>query len=296
MISGYVIYMSVDRELGVRDFAASRFARLFPAYWLVVVGAWCLYRVFPVPGREVYGMQLINMTMLQSYFGVGHVSGVFWALHVELFFYGLVALCILFKCKRYLMWVIFLVVVWNFTDLMFREMRILFWREWYQVSFGLIAIFPTRYLCLFLLGMMLYRFKEGYRGYMGPLFVLILGNVYFYLDYLYPPVEQVIVIFLFTILFILAMRNRLKFLESKMILFLGKISYSLYLIHSPIGYVILHYGLKQGLDATFLVLTATLLSIVLGAVICQYAEKPMNRLIRGWYDRYKQGQIAKKRV
>ncbi|WP_311931618.1 acyltransferase [Microbispora sp. H11081] len=94
LISGFVILMSVWGHT-VGQFAVSRVARLYPAYWFAVLVIFIMYRFSGVAGFDPKlsdGEYLLNMTMLQGAFGVGHAGGVFWSLWVELRFYVLLAL------------------------------------------------------------------------------------------------------------------------------------------------------------------------------------------------------------
>lgn len=90
VISGFVILMTAwDRS--VANVAASRVARLFPAYWsgVLLTGALLLW-IWPGGKNVTPGEVLVNLTMLQSLFGVGNVDGVYWTLWAELRFYVLI--------------------------------------------------------------------------------------------------------------------------------------------------------------------------------------------------------------
>ncbi|MFD8142263.1 acyltransferase family protein [Streptomyces sp. NPDC059708] len=95
LVSGFVICMSAwGRGLG--DFAVSRVARLFPAYWAAValtsavLLAWPEVRPAGRPADIV-----VNLSMLQGGLGVPHVDDAYWTLFVELKFYALFALVVL---------------------------------------------------------------------------------------------------------------------------------------------------------------------------------------------------------
>ncbi|MCB1887694.1 MAG: acyltransferase, partial [Rhodocyclaceae bacterium] len=92
-ISGFVIPASLSDAPGaMKRFAVKRFFRLYPAYWVSVLLASALAlaiadRADPTPLQFA-----ANLTMVQEFFGVVSVQGLYWTLHVELVFYALCAL------------------------------------------------------------------------------------------------------------------------------------------------------------------------------------------------------------
>ena len=99
LISGFVIGTSAfDRT--PRQFAAARFARLYPAFWACVVITATVVTVLPVSGGvPVSGVPdprdvVVNLTMLAEPLGVPLVDTVYWTLWVELRFYLLFALLV----------------------------------------------------------------------------------------------------------------------------------------------------------------------------------------------------------
>ncbi|MFE2586336.1 acyltransferase family protein [Streptomyces sp. NPDC059378] len=101
VISGFVICMSSwGRSLG--DFFRSRVARLYPAYWVAIVlitAAACILPVVvhPLRSDEI----LVNLTMLQQPMGVNRVLGVDWTLWVEVRFYAMFALFVVWRGVTY---------------------------------------------------------------------------------------------------------------------------------------------------------------------------------------------------
>ncbi len=100
MISGFVIGMSSwGKRLG--DYAVSRAARLYPAYWVCIVITLAITTILPVKGGwiPVYDTFTavdigINFTMLQHPLGYLSVDNVYWTLWTELRFYLLWALVV----------------------------------------------------------------------------------------------------------------------------------------------------------------------------------------------------------
>lgn len=85
LISGYVIpYSLFNKDLN--QFAVSRFFRLFPAYWVAIISS------IIVTGFPPFIQLLTNITMLQKFVGQPDLVGVFWTLQIELIFYFICAL------------------------------------------------------------------------------------------------------------------------------------------------------------------------------------------------------------
>jgi peptidoglycan/LPS O-acetylase OafA/YrhL len=91
-VSGFVIPFSLLRRSRspLRDFAISRFFRLYPAYWLSILGSLLILYILGNAAIPVKAT-LINVTMLQQFFGVQNLIGVYWTLQIELIFYWICA-------------------------------------------------------------------------------------------------------------------------------------------------------------------------------------------------------------
>jgi peptidoglycan/LPS O-acetylase OafA/YrhL len=98
IISGYVIFMTLRRCRNLSDFFASRFARLFPAYWVAVAVSTIVGMLLPAANLPVNIMQAIgNLTMLQAYLGIPGVDPSYWSLAFELAFYVLMGVVFHFR-------------------------------------------------------------------------------------------------------------------------------------------------------------------------------------------------------
>jgi peptidoglycan/LPS O-acetylase OafA/YrhL len=100
VISGFVILMTAWGR-PTAQVVASRIGRLYPAYWVAVLGTGLLLLVVWPEGKEVTAHQvLVNLTMMQSALGVEHVDGVYWTLWTELRFYLLLGILSLVGITR----------------------------------------------------------------------------------------------------------------------------------------------------------------------------------------------------
>ena len=87
-ISGFLIPSSLKGEIGegTRRFIIRRFFRLFPAYWVSLpigyFAVWWLY------GRSLPPADILaGLTMVQGALNFEHIMGHYWTLETELFFY-----------------------------------------------------------------------------------------------------------------------------------------------------------------------------------------------------------------
>jgi peptidoglycan/LPS O-acetylase OafA/YrhL len=101
LVSGFVIAASATGKTA-RGFAVGRAQRLYPAFWIgmlltAMVAAFLGGEQMSVTAPQV----LANLTMMPEYFGQGPVDGVYWTLMLELKFYALVFVLVLFgQAKR----------------------------------------------------------------------------------------------------------------------------------------------------------------------------------------------------
>lgn len=86
----------------------------------------------------------------------------------------------------------------------------------------------------------------------------------------------------FFVLFLLFLKGWLKFLALPPLLFLGSTSYSLYVLHQNIGYVVMRelYALEFVLPTWVILGAPFILSIVLAAVFTFCIERPALQFIR----------------
>jgi peptidoglycan/LPS O-acetylase OafA/YrhL len=274
VISGFVIFMTLERTKASLDFVVSRFSRLYPAYWTALVLTFTIVSLATLPGRQV-GVPdaLMNLSMWQFLFETPHVDPVYWTLSIELSFYVLM-LCLyragwLPKIEAvaagWLMMMVLAVAVKNFFGV--------------QLPDRLRILLLLEYGHLFIAGMMFYLTMK--RGASVVRWLIIASCVV--AQWLVGGTEVTLIIAPFFLVFALATRGYLSFLVWRPLVFLGTVSYSLYLIHQNVGYVILRALYDWSFNPNLSVAIAIVVSVGLAGAITFAVERPMLEAIRAGY-------------
>jgi peptidoglycan/LPS O-acetylase OafA/YrhL len=114
-ISGFIIPVSLERGGSNARFWLRRVFRLFPAYWASIVVA---YLYLSLGGSVPLGVKLddtpnwlLNLTMLQRFFGRPDVWAVFWTLQLELVIYAACSILFVTGLLKRWQWVVGFAIV-----------------------------------------------------------------------------------------------------------------------------------------------------------------------------------------
>ncbi|RDB04585.1 acyltransferase family protein [Runella aurantiaca] len=285
IISGFVIYMTLNKTTRAVDFVFARFSRLYPVYWVAVTltAVWMLIGKYWGYSDISWGDYLANMSMFQHYFGVRDLDESYWTLIVEMLFYGLMLLAFLFNKVKNLEWYGFALVVIQAIV-----------HGWASVSYPSLYAsiregFPLiNHFQLFWAGILYYKiYTEGYGlqrvGGIVLAYILTLflfektGRSNLFLSW----PEYIAVSTLYFGSFFLFVSQRLEWINNRITRFLGTISYSLYVIHHYFmnGVVTL---LRDKLGWQFIpaALVALVGALVLAVGITYLVEKPALNYLR----------------
>jgi peptidoglycan/LPS O-acetylase OafA/YrhL len=275
VISGFVIYYTIERSRTVGDFLFSRFSRLYPAYW-VALGILLVWAVLDPAQHPVWWSgYLINATMMQKFVYFPDVDEVYWSLAVELIFYAVMTLVFLTGQMRRIVWVS---LAWLAAGLVW-GLNFHFVVAGNEHSIGN-AYFILPYAPYFIAGMMFYRMYSERRARLLYVVPIVCGAFVIWVIQGTLVFEMTVAIFA---LFALAVSGWLRFLVNPVTLWLGAISYPLYLVHREPGYALLDWLYAHHVSHWLSLGIAVPLALLAGYVLSIAVERPAMRLLRSWY-------------
>lgn len=274
MISGFVIELTLERTPKAKDFIVARFARLYPAYWVSILVTTAVVLAFGLPNREISLTQwLANLTMLNGFVGIPYVDGVYWSLRVELSFYVLM-FCIYFLGGKNR--VVLAMAIWLLC-----ECLLVFVPALNDVSLirRMGTVTALQYADLFVAGIIYLRiYRQEAKAFDIAVLIAAVG-LRFYIS----TVPELIGVAFANIIFLLIVFDKARFLKMKLLVWLGAISYPLYLIHQNVGYVLMRELYAIGVSTWTGIALATLFAIAASTLIHISVEKPARRFIRTAY-------------
>ena len=238
IISGFVIFMSLSKVKSGIEFVINRFSRLYPAYWAAVTLTfvarffYCAY-INPEGESVSIGQYFGNLTMFQFYLGIPNIDDQYWTLMVEMLFYIFVLLLFQSKLLKHI----------EVIGITLSILAILLANLCWNASVGRFFHYMQllKYFPLFFSGILFYKLytqKEKPLKNYALVLLCLLCNLSLYKSDWYIFIsfkEYAGMIILYFLLFFLFVNNRLNFIVNPVTIFLGKISYSLYLIHNFIS-------------------------------------------------------------
>ena len=290
VISGYVIFMTLDKTPGLSGFLVRRWIRLFPAMLIAslaipVIAYWFTYRFGGMPHLidVVPGLTFLGSNIVAALTGkpTDGLEGGFWTVYVEVRFYVMFGLCyyVLGKKKAF-----YVMTALSFALFLLLQIAPLLGGnnvERMQNLFGKMLI--GYHLPWFLLGMYVYLFNFQTQRI---LLLLIAGNALaFNLSSVGSAVATLILMALIFGAFTTSAVQA--FFRTRVLLFFGFISYPLYLFNDSIGRGIVlalyeNFSEISGVHIPFEVFPFIALGIVVPPVWCvaKYLEPAIQRWLK----------------
>jgi len=268
MLSGYVITWSISRAKSTRQFITDRFSRLFPTYWAALGLTYFAVYLMGLPGRSVNDRQLVaNLSMIQWLFDIKSVDGSYWTLSVEMAFYFWMAIFFSLRLLPKIQWMlpgwqILLAAIAAFSAI--------------KLPLPVSRIFMENQIFLFSAGIFLYQHMHA--GSRRSIFLPVAVCLAIHLTKT-SIVDLAFQSIIFMALY-LAVRGRATILTQRHLLFLGTISFPLYLIHQNVGYIIIRTAYQNGLPGYAGILAALAVSILVAWALHKTIETRVSHLVR----------------
>jgi peptidoglycan/LPS O-acetylase OafA/YrhL len=243
IVSAYTLVRSLDirKEKGYGKYFLRRFLRIAPAYYFVL----SLLFIFSSGQVRYLGEEdmisyynlFLHLTFINGFFSnyFNSIIGTEWTIFVEFFFYITLPLVIIFRKFLFVLLIVFIFIShynYLFVKLLFEE----------PTNLNSIQLFfsPITWYFAFLLGMIIYYYSNIIKSILIKYKYFLLLLVFVSLisiiinEFKKPFLEHIFVTLILGMFFTINIYNNIKPFNNNYLKFIGKISFSLYLIHFPI--------------------------------------------------------------
>jgi peptidoglycan/LPS O-acetylase OafA/YrhL len=301
ILSGFILsytyktkFFTLDKY-EVKKFYVARIAKIYPIHILTFFISLPWYFMIPLDHTPIlYVFQaLTNISLIHSFIPFGNVSfnGVSWSLSVEMFFYLIFPFLIfsvlkIIKDKKKIF--ISLLVIWGVISI---TLSILpngpdnNFIRWVCYFFPVVRVFE--FLVGLVLGVLFLESKDKISKYSTALFslleftsitlivlmVLISPNIIQNLKY-----SQIFIPFWGLLIIVFAFQKGIisYFISSKVLVYLGEVSFSFYMVHMLVITYVYYFWEENWLT----MLLCFVISLVLSSLLYKYYEEPMRKKVR----------------
>lgn len=265
ILSGFVIFYTIENVKSGKEFLIRRFIRLYPTYWICLIITFVTVLVFGLEGLEVTSMDaFIGLTMLQQLFKVPPVDRSYWTLVPEFFFYISIFLLAISRQIKSI----------NLFGILLLGLSIIHVHVQHIKYLGLFL--NLDYICYFFAGIVFYQIKTGKKSFFY--WILIVVCCIVAISSKNEPALIIVIIFIY-IIFSLFSVGKLDFLTWKPLLILGNVSYAWYLLHQNIGYVIINL-IKPYFSSMLVIIPPILITLGVSFLVTYWIEKPIMKYLK----------------
>jgi peptidoglycan/LPS O-acetylase OafA/YrhL len=291
LISGFVIPFSLQ-NLHAMTFLRNRFFRIVPTYIVgfgisilaLWVGLWYFESDWPYTLQE---MMIHTVPGIRDLMHSPNIDGVIWTLEIEMKFYLICALSIIWLQQYSLK--VFMIPLALFLLSLGIDWQLGLWVISHsspnQVTalfqLGVALVHASLYLIFMFIGVLFHYVHEGRLsqqiGLIGGLGLVILFLTQWRMGVDVEIITEVWSYLLALLVFTMAYYFRDVFRANRVTDFLADISYPLYVTHCVAGYTVLYLLLEYGLNATFSLMCVLSLCISLAWCLHRWVEVPYYR-------------------
>jgi peptidoglycan/LPS O-acetylase OafA/YrhL len=272
IVSGYCIFMTLERSNDFATFWGKRIARIQPAYVAGILITSLLIYTFPLGSRQpTVATAVGNMFWLNIVPGFPMIDGAYWSLVVEMKFYFWISAFYLFGGQRLLL------PLWaGFTILgaLAYQIANLSIPGAHGIAAASKYILIAPYAPAFLTGLLVYQMRRISLSKALPYAVISLILTAISPRFADSPLTGIMI----PCVAFLVLRSswiRLPF----PITYIGLISYSLYIVHQNIGYIVIRELYPIVPDVRLRIIAATIFVVLLAAALHHTVELRWSKMI-----------------
>lgn len=278
VISGFVITMTLEKTPTIQAFLRARALRLYPTFWAgVVVGTLCAWWNRPEM-RLSWSDVLLNFTMIPGFLGRPRVDGVYWTLELELVFYFAIAMFMARardpqKLMPYFIAWTALAIGWYglLSALTGGDPSSSAWHTDHPIFSWFTNLLLARFIGLFAAGVSLYGLFRGAR--LRPA-TLVLAALCIANQFCWGRRGGTAALMCSVAMVAVACFVRPSWLRWRPLLFLGMLSYPIYLIHQNLGFATITTGYEHGLPPYGSLALALALTLSIAYGMRRLVEEP----------------------
>ncbi len=274
VLSGYFILDSAQKAGDAKNYALSKFFRLFPTYWISLLITTAMIFFLGLPGKEVSLIKFIaNLTMMPTPLRQGFVDNAHWAIEIIAIFYLLIFLVLLFRLNKHMKGII---VIWLCASIL---IHIINFQGGMLLALSKIASwgFMLRYAPFFALGILMHEINQSKKFLPLDGIILCMVLLSAYAD---GGILKAFFVVIYALIFTLGFMGLFRWIAISPLLFFGKISYAFYLIHQNVGYTIIRQFYLNNIDPNLGIIVAFAFSIIASTLVTYYVAKPITEFAK----------------
>lgn len=287
ILSGFILFYNYhDKKVNFVEFILKRLAKIYPVYLAGFVICFFVVWFMHIKEENFFEVMMMNLLLVQSYlpkFSMQWYGGGSWSISTEFFFYLCFPLLLYFILKlsktQVFIFLVFSFFCTFFTGILFNLQ---------MIEAKLSYTFPPSRIWEFIIGMLTAALVIKHKVTINNLLILVvlLFSIFYFFyighELLGYVIQNIIVVpLMITILISVATRKKhiLSFLGTRFFEYLGKISYSFYIIQIPIM-ILLEKNIGFKIYNTFITFGIIFFANLLGAMILyHFIESPFHQYL-----------------
>ena len=273
LISSYFLYSPPKEHFQFFRYLGKKALRLWPAYFISITIIFAVLALFFLPGRTV-GLKdyLLNIFFINGFIKTPYVDGAHWYLTVLI---AAIIICgIIRKLRLENKW--FVYIIWAAISAVFTKFHVIIVSELLAGSYTGIIICG---IALNQFVSMDHQTENKKKMLLEHLKIAAVGVTGIVFTLFFTDVEHGIELIIALPILYFVMKQKCKFLEWKPLVFIGGISYYLYLIHQNISFCIEYYMTQNIGSFSYLYGLVAFAAVFLLSVVMWLVSKSIHKYI-----------------